>query len=190
MNHLKTKSRHVPGENELWIFILGDMFVFFLFFCVWNIQHILQPDLFQLGKAQMNLGLGLINTIALLTASLFVVLGLQSARNVQYLLARKFYIVALIMGLVFVVIKFFEYREKFLAGFNPISNDFFMYYFIFTGIHLIHVLVGLIALLMMIVRCGRPQVSDADIPFLEGAGVYWHMVDVLWIVLFLLIYLL
>ncbi|MFC1398525.1 cytochrome c oxidase subunit 3 [Acinetobacter lactucae] len=190
MNHLKAKSRHVPGENELWIFILGDMFVFFFFFCVWSIQHTLQPALFQLGKTQMNLGFGLINTIALLTASLFVALGLQSARRAQYLLARKFYIAAFAMGLLFVVIKFFEYREKVLAGFNPLNNDFFMYYFIFTGIHLIHVLVGLIALLMMIARCGRPQASSEDIPFLEGAGVYWHMVDVLWIVLFLLIYLL
>lgn len=186
MNYQKTNSRKIPGESELWIFILGDMFVFALFFGVWSVQHTLQTTLFQLGKAQMNLGLGLINTIVLLTASLFVVLGLQRARKSQFLHARKFYIAATITGLLFIVTKFFEYREKILAGYNPLSNDFFMYYFIFTGIHLIHVVVGLIALLMMIVRCGRSQV---DIHFLEGAGVFWHMVDVLWIILFLLIYL-
>lgn len=64
-----------------------------------------------------------------------------------------------------------------------------MYYFVFTGIHLIHVIVGIVALLLMIQRCTKPRVSTRDIPFLEGASVYWHMVDILWIVLFLLIYL-
>lgn len=190
MNSIARRQRHAPGENELWIFILGDMLVFFFFFCIWGVQHALHPELFQQGHAHMNLGFGLINTIVLLTASLFVVLGLGCARASRFAVARKHYMAALVLGLVFIVVKFFEYREKVLAGFNPLTNEFFMYYFVFTGIHLIHVVVGLVALLLMIRRCGQPQASAEDIPFLEGAGVYWHMVDVLWIVLFLLLYLL
>lgn len=64
-----------------------------------------------------------------------------------------------------------------------------MYYFVFTGVHLLHVAVGLIALALMIRRCVRPAAEPRDVGFLEGAAVYWHMVDVLWVVLFLLIYL-
>lgn len=190
INTMSNKSSHVPGEAELWIFILGDMLVFFLFFCIWSVNHALQPEIFQQGHALVNLQLGLINTLALLTSSLFVALGLAGAKAGKFSSAKRYFYAAMSLGLLFIVIKFFEYREKIVAGVNLLNNDFFMYYFVFTGIHLVHVVVGLIALLLMIQRCNKPTASAVDIPFFEGGGVYWHMVDILWIVLFLLIYLL
>lgn len=185
----KNLTKHVPGEAEFWIFILGDMLVFALFFGIWSVQHMQQPELFQQGYAQMNHRFGLINTIALVTSSLFVALGLNNAKQERFAQAKQWFMYALLLGGLFIVVKFFEYREKILAGVDILNNDFFMYYFVFTGIHLIHVIVGIVALLLMIQRCTKPRVSIRDIPFLEGASVYWHMVDILWIVLFLLIYL-
>lgn len=185
----KAATTHVPGESELWIFILGDMFVFALFFSVWSVNHALQPELFSAGHAQINQAFGLTNTLALLTSSLFVALGLNNAKSGQFQSARRWFQGAFGLGGLFVVVKCFEYREKILAGADALNNEFFMYYFVFTGIHLLHVLVGMVALLLMMRRCSQPRADLADIPFLEGASVYWHMVDILWIVWFLLIYL-
>lgn len=185
----KATTAHVPGEAELWIFILGDMFVFALFFGIWSVNHALQPELFSTGHAQINQALGLTNTLALLTSSLFVALGLNSAKAGLFQGARRWFQRALGLGGLFVVIKGVEYHEKILAGVDALNNEFFMYYFVFTGIHLLHVLVGMVALMLMIRRSAKPHAGVADIPFLEGASVYWHMVDILWIVWFLLIYL-
>jgi nitric oxide reductase NorE protein len=86
-----------------------------------------------------------------------------------------------------------EYSQHILAGASALNNVFFMYYFVFTGIHLLHVLVGIGALLLVIRRCRQLQPNtppgERDVAFLEGIGVFWHLVDLLWIVLFFLIYL-
>ncbi len=86
-------------------------------------------------------------------------------------------------------VKFFEYREKILAGFMLTTNDFYMYYYMFTGLHLMHVLLGMgvLTYLWTVARTGdfRPQ----NINVLESGASFWHMVDILWIVLFALLYL-
>lgn len=182
-------SPHIPGEAELWIFILGDMLVFALFFGIWSVNHALKPELFSQSHAQINQTLGLINTLALLTSSWCVALGLNHAREGFFTVAGRWFRRAAALGGLFIAVKFVEYREKIIAGVDALNNEFFMYYFVFTGIHLLHVLVGLLALWLMMRRCANPKPDLGDMPFLEGAGVYWHMVDVLWIVWFLLIYL-
>lgn len=186
----KKAKRHVPAEAEFWMFILGDMLVFGIFFTIWSVTQLQQPDLFRQGHALLNHPFGLINTMALLTSSFFVAVGLNHAKAQQFQQAKRWFQWAMALGGLFILIKFFEYREKILAGVSVVNNDFFMYYFVFTGIHLIHVVVGIIALLLMVKRCHKADVGSADLSFLEGASVYWHMVDILWIVLFLLIYLL
>lgn len=187
------KPAHVPGESELWIFILGDLVIFGLFFAIWGWNAATQPALFAEGGARMNWGIGLANTLVLITSSAAVASGLTLARQGQALAARRAYQVAAALGATFVVLKVVEYSLHILAGAGALSNDFFMYYFVFTGIHLLHVLVGICALLLVIRRCRRLQPGtlpgESDIAFLEGVGVFWHLVDLLWIVLFFLIYL-
>lgn len=179
----------VPGEAELWIFILGDMLVFAVFFTILSAHHVLHPALFDAGRRQLSFAFGLVNTLALLTSSAFVALGLGEAKAARLAAAKRRFVVAAALGALFVAIKCAEYAQKIAAGANPLVNDFYMYYFVFTGVHLLHVAVGLIALALMIRRCVRPAAEPRDVGFLEGAAVYWHMVDVLWVVLFLLIYL-
>lgn len=183
-----TKKRHVPGEAGLWIFVLGDMCVFALFFALWSISHAQHPEMFAQGHASISQMSGVINTLALLTSSFCVAWGMNQVYVLRFKAARRAFLSAFSLGGVFVLVKIGEYRHKILAGADATQNEFDMYYFVLTGVHLLHVLVGMVALLLMIARCKRPHAGTQDVPFLEGAGVYWHMVDVLWIVLFLLIY--
>lgn len=177
---------HVPVESEFWIFILGDMTVFAIFFGLWSWNDVQKQDLFNLGHSQVNQTLGLLNTLVLLTSSLCVALGLTAARADNFTKAKLCFQAAIGLGIAFTVIKVVEYREKILAGADIVDNEFFMYYFVFTGIHLLHVFVGMIALTAVVRRCSA---NTLQLRLFEGASVYWHMVDVLWIVLFFLIYL-
>lgn len=182
------RARHVRGEPELWIFILGDLTVFGLFFGVWGWNQAIHPDLFTWGQAHLSRGFGLVNTILLITSSAVVAGALELARRDQGLQASRAYLLAAALGSAFVVTKALEYREHARAQTYGLSNDFFMYYFVFTGIHLVHVIVGLMGLMFARWRCQRLRPGATDVGFLEGVGVYWHMVDLLWIVLFYLIY--
>ncbi|WP_280338914.1 cytochrome c oxidase subunit 3 [Nocardia neocaledoniensis] len=183
-------ARRAPGEPELWLFILGDLTVFGIFFGVWGWNHRQRPELFELGRAHLDQTIGLTNTTVLITSSAAVALALAAARDGRFTAARRGYLAAIALGTVFAALKVVEYREHLDAGIDPALREFFMYYFVFTGIHLVHVLVGLLGLTIAAFRCRRPGTGPNDLALLEGIGVYWHMVDVLWIVLFALIYLL
>ncbi|MES2126353.1 MAG: cytochrome c oxidase subunit 3 [Pseudomonadota bacterium] len=188
---MRQAAAHVPGEAELWIFIFADMLLFGLFFAIWGWQHATEPELFAWGAAQMNRTLGLANTLVLITSSAAVAAGLAQARQGRP--ASRAYLAAAILGAVFVVLKVVEYSGHIAAGADPRTSAYFMYYFVFTGIHLLHVLIGIVALLFVAQRCHRLEpgraADAADLVLLEGAGVFWHLVDVLWIVLFFAIYL-
>ena len=104
-------------------------------------------------------------------------------------MSGRFFALAFCCGLAFVVVKIFEYSEKFDAGFTIMTNDFYMYYFMLTGIHLIHVVIGM-GVLMFLWSTTRDVVfNDEKVNILESGASFWHMVDILWIVLFALFYL-
>ena len=187
------KARHLPGEEGIWIFILGDMLVFSLFFLVFTYYRGLDPELFASSQATLNLHYGAVNTLFLLTSSWFVVLGLHAVRQNRATWAARLVVAAGLCGLGFVVVKFLEYGEKIRAGYVLTTNDFFMYYYIFTGIHFLHLIIGLGVLLFLWFKCKSlvvaGRVKPGDIQTFESGAAYWHMVDLLWIVLFPLIYL-
>lgn len=185
----RSTALHVPGEPELWILILADLVIFSIFFIVFMHNGTLNAELFNNTKVELNQLLGLTNTVVLLTSSWFVVTGFWFIRANQLKAAKRFYCLAFAMGWVFFVIKIFEYTEKFSAGVNVSDNIFYLYYFSFTGVHLLHVTIGMLCLLSIIRRCDKASISHNDFVFTESVGVYWHLVDVLWIFLFCLIYL-
>jgi nitric oxide reductase NorE protein len=94
-----------------------------------------------------------------------------------------------LVGACFVGIKAFEYHEKIAAGITPSTNEFFMYYFVLTGLHLAHVIIGLIVLTVLSTLARKPEPTTTHIAFFEGGACFWHMVDLLWIVIFPLIFL-
>ncbi len=187
--HRRRIGGHVPGEAELWIFIMGDLTVFGVFFAVWGWNYARNPAMFELGRASMSQSIGLTETLTLISSSAAVVTALTHARWKQWSRAYAWYFAAIGFGAVFVILKALEYGRHLSTGLDPLAGEFFMYYFVFTGIHLLHVLVGLLGL-SAAARSMRPRATRRyGVALLEGIGVYWHMVDVLWVVLFSLIYL-
>ncbi|MGQ0624925.1 MAG: cytochrome c oxidase subunit 3 [Sporichthyaceae bacterium] len=182
------RERHVPGEVGLWVFILGDMVVFGLFFVMIMVLRGEQPEIYSASQADLHIGLGVVNTIVLLTSSLFVVLGmaLARARDQRAPLAL---LAAIACGGVFIAVKVVEYSSLAGDGHTPPVNDFYLYYFMFTGIHLGHVVLGMGALAFAS-RIARPSNTGKHrIAALEGVATFWHLVDLLWIMLFALLYL-
>jgi nitric oxide reductase NorE protein len=183
-------ARHVPGEEGAWIFILGDMCVFAVFFSVYLIHRGDDPGLFAHSQEALNRNLGALNTMFLLVSSLLVVLAVRAIRSVaQRHLAPLLIIGAMACGACFIVVKAFEYHEKLAAGITPATNDFFMYYFVLTGLHLFHLIIGLVVLTVLYTLSKKPVLSQHQLAFVEGGACFWHMVDLLWIVLFPLLFL-
>ena len=186
---MQESTNEVPGEAGVWVFVLGDMLAFALFFAVYSYYRALDVPAFAAGQATLNQNYGALNTLLLLVSSWFVVLAVTDIREREGLLAPRLFMAAFACGLAFVVVKAFEYGEKFGAGITITTSDFFMYYFIFTGLHLVHVLIGMGVLLYLIVLARSDMSGEHDLKLMESECVYWHMVDLLWIVLFPLFYL-
>lgn len=182
------EAKRIPGEAGIWVLIGGDLLVFSLFFLIFTYYRGQQPEIFARSHAALNGGIGLANTIILLTSSLFVALGVRRVRDDRPGAAALFRC-ALVCGALFTALKAVEYGEKISHGITPLTNDFYMYYFAFTGIHLAHVLIGSAGLLYMAaVAAGRPP-SPTRTMIVECGATFWHLVDLLWIMLFALFYL-
>lgn len=180
---------HVPGEAGLWVFILGDMLVFGLFFGIFITLRGDGLEEFRAGRETLSTGFGVANTLLLLTGSILVVLAMRAVRSHRRDLASRLLLGAIATGAVFAINKAIEYGEKFDAGLNPTTNDFYTLYFAFTGIHLLHLLIGVVALAFMVRLTRRPTVGEHDTSLFESGATFWHLVDLLWLVLFPLFYL-
>lgn len=179
---------HLPGESGVWVFILGDMLMFAAFFIVFMFYRSEDVALYVKSQLTLNQHLGALNTFFMLTSSWCVAVAVEAARGARPRGAQGWLLAAMSCALGFVIVKFFEYREKILAGFTLTSNDFFMYYYMLTGLHLMHVLLGL-GVLAYLWQCLRTPAGDTTLRTLESGASFWHMVDILWIVLFALLYL-
>lgn len=180
-------SRHISGESSMWFFIIGDLLIFGIYFVCYMYYRGQNQDLFLQSQQHLNQGIGVVNTVILLTSSLFVALATESIRGGKKARALQLMGIAYAFGVAFPLLKIIEWLPKLSAGLTPGENLFFTFYYLMTGMHLCHVVLGL-AILGFVMRDLR--VSDApNIKFVETGGIYWHMVDLLWIVLFALLYL-
>ena len=199
---------HIPGEVGIWVFVLGDMLVFGLFFTVFTYYRGLNTDLYLQSQASLNQNYGALNTLLLLLSSWFVVMAVSDVRNSvnknswvnkdgsaqehpgpQSKSAPTLFMLAFLCGLGFGVVKIIEYSEKISAGLTITTNEFFMYYYIFTGLHFLHVLIGMGVLVFLWLKARGGVSGESDLVLMESGATFWHMVDLLWIVLFPLIYL-
>ena len=187
-NRAVPEKRHLPGEEGVWVFIGGDMLVFAVFFVAFLFARMENLPLFETSQATLDRGLGLLNTVLLLTSSWCVARAVKLARAGRAG-GRRMVLGAMGLGLGFVVVKAVEYTAKVSAGYTLNTNEFFIYYFMFTGIHLLHVLIGLGVLAYTASRFGKDGLPSNGMGLLEGTGAFWHLVDLLWIVLFALFYL-
>lgn len=178
---------HIPGEPSMWFFVIGDLIIFGVYFVAYMYYRQQDHELFLQSQARLNLDIGAINTVVLLTSSLFVALGTSAARAGKTADGVRLFGIALAFGAAFPLFKMFEYVPEIIGGSTPGTNLFFMYYFVMTGMHLCHVLLGLV-ILSFVIRNLKGS-APPRISFVETGATYWHMVDVLWLVLFALLYL-
>lgn len=184
-----TEAR-IPGETGIWVLILGDLMMFALFFATFTYYRSQDLAVFQAARTTLSPALGALNTVLLLTSSLFMARGVNAYRAGAAATARRQVLLAWLLGLGFVIDKIIEYRGLGAQGLGPGSNDYFLFYFMLTGIHLAHVLIGLGVLWWVRARVTLPDLTHANIAAVECGALFWHMVDLLWIVLFALLYLL
>lgn len=190
LNASAGRQRHVPGEPGIWVLLFGDMMVFTVLFAVYLHQRGARPALFADSQGALNRALGATNTLVLLTSSILVVFATHALRRPELRhLAPRLTVAGVLVGACFVGIKVFEYHEKVAAGITPSTNEFFMYYFVLTGLHLAHVIIGLLVLTVLSTLARKPQPTKTHMAFYEGGACFWHMVDLLWIVIFPLIFL-
>lgn len=181
-------SRPLPGDLAMWCFILAELTVFALMFLLFSWQRARDPALFLAGQQQLHPTAGLVNTLALLSASALVAQGvLANRRGAQRPGARWLY-GGILAASVYVAVKGWEYWQLGRAGHGLNGDHFFMAYFLLTGFHLLHVLLGMLILGFMARKLGRGGYGADNVVGLESGACYWHMVDLLWILLFPLVY--
>jgi nitric oxide reductase NorE protein len=182
-------SRRLPGEEGLWVFIFGDMTVFAVMFGVYLYYRGRDTELFAESQTHLNQGVGVANTLILLTSSLLVVTAVRAVRAGAGDLAMRLVVGALICGGAFIANKAFEYTQKVSHNLVPTTNEFFMYFYVLTGLHLAHVILGMGLLAFLVYLTRQGELSKRQSGYVDGVACFWHMVDLLWVVIFPLLYL-
>ena len=188
MSYSVEKEDAPAVEDGIWIFVFADMCMFALFFLAYLMERNAQQAMYIASQAKLDQTLGTINTLILLLSSWFVVLAVKALKKNLQQAASVFIGLAFFCGVAFIANKIVEYSAKIQDGITILSNDFFMFYYILTGIHLAHVVGGMIVLLVLFINTRKGKYGADNISPVESGGVYWHMVDLLWVFIFPLIY--
>ena len=184
----------------MWIFLAQEILFFSVLFIAYIIYRYLHPDMFKEASSHLSLTMGGANTVVLIISSFTMVLSIRSAQ-LDKIRWSKFYLWSTFLcAFIFMIIKGFEYTEKIQHGYLPSKwfsaggedqflHIFFGIYFCLTGLHGIHVLVGMGLIIWLIRRTGKGHFHKNYYTPLEMVGLYWHLVDMVWIFLFPLLYL-
>jgi nitric oxide reductase NorE protein len=185
----RPKPRRLPGVDGVWVAIGADSVIFAILFMSFMQARLKDPAVFEASRHTLNMNLGGIDTLILLTSSWSVALAVQAMKRDQIDREPRLLLGGAVTGLMFVVSKSIEYFEKFAHGITPGTNPFFMWYFTLTGIHLLHVIFGTSLLTYLWIRSRRGTYDHLHKAVPESVASYWHLVDLLWVVLFPLLYL-
>jgi nitric oxide reductase NorE protein len=187
--HATPQRSTVPGEPGVWVALIAEMATFTALFgaIVWSRAS--NPRIFAEGQAVLSQPLGLFNTIVLIAGSVLVVNAITAVQRGQTQQASRSLGAAMACGAVFAAVKAVEYHHVVHHGAFIHTNAYWMFFFAVTGAHLLHVFVGVsvLGLIRRRVRLGLPGRRDREL--FMSATCYWHMVDLLWLVLFPLFYL-
>jgi nitric oxide reductase NorE protein len=178
----------IPGEPGIWFVILGDIVIFTVLFGLYLFFRADHPGLFEAAQSRLTVGFGILDSVLLITSSLAVVGGTNAARARDSRNASRFFAIAIALGTAFVISKGIEWGIKVDHDLVPKTNDFWMLYYGLTGMHLFHVFLGLFILWLVRRMANRGMDGPYDRVLLEGGAAFWHMVDLLWLVLFATVY--
>jgi nitric oxide reductase NorE protein len=172
----------LPGDLMMWVLIISELLVFGAGLAAFLAVRITDPSGFELAQAQLSPAFAGINTIILITSGFLAARALNLRLLAQRTAARWHLAGAMGLGVLFMVFKIEEYREKATDGITTETHPFFTFYYLLTGFHAAHVLAGIV-ILGLIAWKDEPR-------NIETGTAFWHMVDLVWVLLFPVIYLL
>lgn len=184
------ESRRLPGDLAMWWFILAELTVFAMLLLSFAVAQALQPELFHNSRQLLDRSTGLALTLSLLTSGMLAAVALEQQRLGYSRRAAWLLIAAFSCACVYVQLKFSEYQHLAELGLNIEYNTFFTLYWIVTGFHFLHVLLGMLILAWLAMRCWQQAYASGCNPGAESGALYWHMVDLVWVLLFPLVYVL
>ncbi len=189
------KEPYPPGDLAIWVIIYVEFITFALLFLGYAFSRRLDVELFNASQLAVNQTSGFINTFILITSSYFVVKAVQSIRSMtpesqeaSNIQASKWLLFAILCGIAFLGIKITEFSHIFGMGIHLSTNKYFMFYIMLTVFHFLHVLLGSGILFLIYKKTKIYGYLPNDSKGIETGASYWHMVDLLWIVLFPLVY--
>lgn len=202
---VSSEQQFDAAKLGMWLFLITEILLFSGMFVAYTVYRVWHPEVFEAVSTLLDWHLGGLNTLVLLGSSLTVALAIHDAQTDNRKGLVRNLLITLVLAGVFLVVKYFEYTAKFEHGIFPGASyhphgdyaiydipyaaQFFSIYFVMTGIHGVHVLVGMGLIGWMAYRAHRGHFSSAWYTPVEMTGLYWHLVDIIWIFLFPLLYL-
>jgi nitric oxide reductase NorE protein len=180
------RARFIPGQPDMWAFVLFETLVFTGYFGFYLFYRARSPELFLHSQAQLDLRIGVFNTLVLLLSSWSVARCVQSSRAGAYGAALRDVYITVSFAAIFLFFKVFEWARLVHMGNGFDSNDFFTYYYFLTGIHFVHLLIGFVVLGVVVYQLRGPARRSQEL--VETCATYWHTVDFLWVLIFALLY--
>jgi len=189
----------VGARLGMWLFLFTELILFGGMFLVYSVYRFANPEEFHLAAKELSTIVGTFNTIILLTSSLTMALSIVAIQRDNKRLSVFLQFLTILLALFFMVNKYFEWSAKFSHGIYPGSDTllnespghilFFGLYYVMTGLHGLHVLIGVVLITVMMRFTSKNIVTHDNYVKLENTGLYWHLVDIIWIFLFPLFYL-
>lgn len=177
-----------PGDLAIWVFILAELFAFFVLFSAYAFTRLKHLALFNEMQLTLDSNAGMINTLLLITGSWCVARAIAAIKRNHCRHSAHWLLAAIFTGIGFLIVKYFEYGAKFSVGINLDTNLFYTFYIALTMFHAMHVVLGMVILLLVWKKAMAGGYSAQDHHGMETGASYWHMVDLVWIILFPLIY--
>lgn len=181
---------YLPGDLVVWLLVLLELLTFTILFAGFAGARAFNPELFAQGQSTLDLQSGAINTVLLISASACAALALHRVREGEHKTGANWLVGAILFGLGFICVKSMEYFTKWQEGIDIADNTFGMLYIGLTGFHFLHALAGCIFFAMLLRPTFQGRYTPKNCRTLETVTVFWHMVDLLWMVLFPLVYVL
>ncbi|MBX3039710.1 MAG: cytochrome c oxidase subunit 3 family protein [Bdellovibrionaceae bacterium] len=203
-HHFKNADHEfVTSKQGIWLFMVTEILMFGGLFVAFFIYHAMYPEMFAEGAKQLDWRMGFTNTLVLIFSSFTMALGIHYIQKGDARKATWNLSATILCGAIFMVIKYFEYTHKFHLGFFPgkyldvarVGAEhanlglYFGFYYCMTGLHGIHVLTGMSLIVWVLFRHLRGDFNPHYYTPVEGVGIFWHIVDLVWIFLFPLLYL-
>jgi cytochrome c oxidase subunit 3 len=198
-HHADPHRDDTASKIGMWLFIFTEILLFGGMFIVYSVYRFRNPVAFHLAHEELSIPIGFINTVILLVSSATVAISISAMQKKDKKMTLMMLGITLVLALAFLVNKYFEWGAKFEHGMFPGSELmkelshgdmlFFSLYFFMTGLHAVHIIVGMVLLAVSMYKVKSGSIDGTNYALLENSGLYWHLVDLIWIFLFPLFYL-